>query len=359
MRVAKLLLINICVLAVFFALAEVGVRILWTVQRCGSEGCDFSRLTSVKFQSFSDRLETKFLGITQFDHDLGYAPAPGFDALINAQGWDNAKTTINADGFRVTNADFPSKAPDVLAVGDSFTFGDQVSNDETWAACVERKLDQRVDNGGVFGYGAAQSLKRAVIELANRPYNAVVLSVLVGGDLERDRMNYRIGFPRPAVIRENESITYAPVPDPNRPGTRYAPRPPREYLVFLYENSLIAATLIDRWIKVENLTGDRLQTVHPQAASIEEIAAFVLEQFAALEVERKILLLQYREDLGREGVLYERRMLTELAGKHNELTLVDPYDRLSQFQVSEIWNEHHNARGNELICEELVKAGFN
>ena len=52
-------------------------------------------------------------------------------------------------------------------------------------------------------------------------------------------------------------------------------------------------------------------------------------------------------------------MLTELAGQHNELTLVDPYDRLSQFQVSEIWNEHHNARGNELICEELVKAGFN
>ena len=104
MRVAKLLLINICVLAVSsLRWRKSGCAFSGRCNAADLEGCDFSRLTSIKFHhasqlnfSFSDRLETKFLGITQFNHDLGYAPAPGFDALINAQGWDNAKTTINA-----------------------------------------------------------------------------------------------------------------------------------------------------------------------------------------------------------------------------------------------------------------------
>jgi hypothetical protein len=64
-------------------------------------------------------------------------------------------------------------------VGDSFTFGDQVSNHETWPACLERKTGTGVANAGVFGYGGAQSVLRARLETGRRTYGLVILSVLV------------------------------------------------------------------------------------------------------------------------------------------------------------------------------------
>jgi hypothetical protein len=62
-------------------------------------------------------------------------------------------------------------------VGDSFTFGDQVSADETWPACLEATLHRGVDNGGVFGYGAA--LRRALLKLNEKKYEHLVLAILV------------------------------------------------------------------------------------------------------------------------------------------------------------------------------------
>jgi hypothetical protein len=62
----------------------------------------------------------------------------------------------------------------VLVVGDSFTFGDQVSDDETWPACLEATLHRGVDNGGVFGYGAAQALRRALLKLNEKKYEHLV-----------------------------------------------------------------------------------------------------------------------------------------------------------------------------------------
>jgi hypothetical protein len=66
-----------------------------------------------------------------------------------------------------------------VVVDDSFTFGDQVSDDETWPACLEATLHRGVDNGGVFGYVAAQALRRALLKLNEKKYEHLVLSILV------------------------------------------------------------------------------------------------------------------------------------------------------------------------------------
>ena len=54
------------------------------------------------------------------------------------------KVTIRKDGFRSNGSEPPPLLADVLVVGDSFTFGDNVSDNETWPACLERKLGQGV-----------------------------------------------------------------------------------------------------------------------------------------------------------------------------------------------------------------------
>ena len=159
---------------------------------------------------------------------MGYVPREGFDAVIKASGWTNdAKVTITNDGFRLNNVEKESHIAEVLVVGDSFTFGDQVSNPETWPACLEKKLNRGVDNGGVFGYGAAQALKRASLKLSEKNYSSLVLSVVVGSDFERDRLSYRSGFAKPALVRIDDSIGWSAVSDPNQRGTKYNPSNPR------------------------------------------------------------------------------------------------------------------------------------
>ena len=51
--------------------------------------------------------------------------------------------------------------PLTLAAGDSFTFGDEVNDDESWPAALEQLTGRRVINAGVPGFGLDQAVLRA------------------------------------------------------------------------------------------------------------------------------------------------------------------------------------------------------
>src|SRR5262249_36309535 len=160
------------------AFGELVLRSAWTIKSCFDLNCDFRRITTLKVYDLP--ILARNIGLTRFDDRLGYVPREGFDGVINEPeiGWSNVKVTISNDGFRLNNFEMGPKVTDVLVVGDSFTFGDQVSNSETWPACLERKLNRGVDNGGVMGFGAAQSLLRALLKLGKKNYSSFVFSVL-------------------------------------------------------------------------------------------------------------------------------------------------------------------------------------
>jgi len=107
---------------------------------------------------------------------LGYVPRAGFASTDNHWG---TRVSIDADGMR-KNGDGPPPPGDavIVAVGDSFTFGDEVDDDATWPACLERVLQQRVVNGGVFGYSLAQAVLRAEDALPRHRVAAVVVSFI-------------------------------------------------------------------------------------------------------------------------------------------------------------------------------------
>jgi hypothetical protein len=109
---------------------------------------------------------------------LGYSPADE-TFKIDKWGWNGATITIR-QGVRVSpNFEPASAGGAILTVGDSFVFGDQVSDDETWPALLERGLNRRVVNGGVSGYGPVQGVLRAKQLLKVRDYSLVIFSVLV------------------------------------------------------------------------------------------------------------------------------------------------------------------------------------
>lgn len=94
-----------------------------------------------------------------------------------------------------TRGDEPSEtaAQRVLALGDSFTLGLQVDQEETWPAVLEAGLDARLDrdievlNGGVDDFGTWQQLRLLRRLQPQVALDAVVLAFYLGNDLRDNR----------------------------------------------------------------------------------------------------------------------------------------------------------------------------
>ena len=352
----KIVAINCLVFFLLVLFAEMAARVAWTIRSCFNSKCELSRVANVKILD-AQHFASTFRGISRFDGQLGFVPQEGFEAVITERGWTNNKVTISEQGFRANDVQRSKSSSEVLVVGDSFTFGDQVSNHETWPACLERKLGRGVDNAGVFGYGAAQSLKRATLILSKRKYSTLILSVLVGADFERDRLIYRFGFARPAMIRSSDGLKWSEVPDPDRRGTKYNPNPNRRYFALAYERSLLLSSIANRLYPESDISGDNLTVAHPNAADTEEIILFTLREFSQLSVEKKILLLQYSKNLEHAKVIVERKIIERIA-KALSLFVVDTIDVLAKEKPAELWNGHHTPYGNEVVCDYLLAKGF-
>ena len=115
------------------------------------------------------------------DARLGYVPKAGYRSSDNHWG---TEVSIDADGLRTNGATPRPDGDAIVCVGDSFTFGDQVDDDETWPAALERELQRPVRNGGVFGYSFAQAILRAEDLIARHRPKHVVVS-FIADDLRR------------------------------------------------------------------------------------------------------------------------------------------------------------------------------
>jgi hypothetical protein len=132
----------------------------------------------------------------QFDAELGWIPRVGARGSKNHWG---TRVTITDEGLR-SNGDGPSPPPSprplVLAVGDSFTFGDEVSDSETWPAQLEALLGRRVLNAGVFGYGLDQIVLRAEALIPKTRPDLVVVGLFTE-DISRCELAMRTGINKP------------------------------------------------------------------------------------------------------------------------------------------------------------------
>jgi hypothetical protein len=349
-------MINLLIFFVLLTFGELVLRLAWTAKSCLESNCDFSRITGLKVRQIEHQID---IGISRFDPALGHVPREGFSSIINAPGWINAKLTITQDGFRSNGFGTIPGSSDVLVVGGSFPFGAQVSDSETWPACLERKLGRRVDNGGMFGYGAAQALKRASLKLAEKNYTSIILSIFFGTSFQWDRLSYRDGFPKPAVIHTKNGLELSAVPDPNAPGTKFNP----SSVSLAYERSEMFAVTIDRFFPLYNYSGERLTVVHPNAANENEIVDWDLRQFSSLPVKNKLLLFQYgRPDATNVADVAEERKLVLRTASESSLKLIDPITVLRNYKESDLWfmdrGGHNTPLGNEVICSYLFEHGF-
>ena len=179
-------------------------------------------------------------GLVAYHETLGWTTAPGRHGLDPVYG-------VEPSGLRSNGLSTDSPGPPVLAVGDSFTFGDEVNDSETWAARLQDLLNRRVLNAGVPAYGIDQAVLRAesLLELY-RP--SVVILSFISDDVTRAEFDYypygRGWKPYFEIVNGALQLRNTPVP------TATAPRPfpgLRHALGYSYVADAVFRRTADRW----------------------------------------------------------------------------------------------------------------
>jgi len=104
-----------------------------------------------------DSAQARAHDVGRFDAELGWSYRPGSRS-------EDGRESFNALGARGQREYAPAPAPGVtriVCVGDSFTYGEQIADRETFQAMLERRDSTlEVLNFGVGGYGTDQALLR-------------------------------------------------------------------------------------------------------------------------------------------------------------------------------------------------------
>lgn len=141
-----------------------------------------------------------------WDPELGWRNAPGLggqELTTNAQGWRAARDFAEAK---------PPGVRRLVFVGDSYTFGQGVADDETFAARCQQRLGPgwEVLNFAVPGYGTDQQL--LCYERVARDYapDVVVLGFFLR-DYSRNLLDFRT-YAKPRFTLDGEGLAVVGVP---------------------------------------------------------------------------------------------------------------------------------------------------
>jgi len=214
MKITKIILIN---LLVIFVLLEGGMRIYYASTGKPPPHSDHSvyrewRWVMQRLASGKASFDTRFV----HDEWAGWKNAPNIDTRPAKSG----RVQTNAQGMRNTQ-DFSLQAeagkPRLLIVGDSYSFGHGVSNEETYAYILNNTYlpDWQVMNLSVSASGTGQNY--LMYEKYGEKYNPdIVLLGFYVLDYNRIAYSFR-DYAKPMYVPQEDGslkLTHTPVPPP-------------------------------------------------------------------------------------------------------------------------------------------------
>jgi hypothetical protein len=269
------------------------------------------------------------------------------------------------DGLRPTSPDKGEDAPGVpiLAVGDSYTYGEEVGDNETWPAHLQRLANHRVLNAGVSGYGFDQTVLRAEQLASARRPSAIVVG-FIPDDIRRTEMSRQWGAEKPYFDLQGpgpdgglalRNVPVPPRPDPAKTLTIWQRLLGRSYL---FDFVLRRLDLLYDWF------GDHVR-VHPPGDG-ERIACRLTERLRELQAStgaRVIVLAEYdpivwqRQDFAAEQRRLARGLLD--CARKRGLATIDAYEALAMAPggPQSLYGQWHmNDKGNRVIAGLVANA---
>jgi hypothetical protein len=279
--------------------------------------------------------------------DVAVRVRPGYEVHTGRHG-----IRSNGDGR-------PSRErPITLVVGDSFAFGDEVLDAETWPAALERGIDAPVLNAAVAGFGLDQSILRAERLAPVLAPDRIVVS-FIPHDVRRCAMSIWSHHAKPWFDVDAGRLRAHPM-------ARYAAW-----------RHAIAPTL-SRSVLIDSLFHYGLRSDGPDTFEHhrgDEVACLLLDRLTALGRERGatvVLLAQpqtplptdarYPADPGDPRSDAELAAIVIACAKQRRLEVVDAIAAVAALPAArraELFRGkgHNSPEGNRLIAE-IVRAGL-
>ena len=253
--------------------------------------------------------------------------------------------TTGAHGTR-SNGPTPPRAerPLVLATGDSFAFGDEVDDQDSWPAVLERLSGGRVINAGVPGFGLDQAVLRAE-QLAPVYQPDTIVVGFIPHDVLRCEMSFWSGNPKPYFTVEGDALRAQPAPEPVRSAL--------DPLKWLLSTSVTMDMLFPTFV---HWTGPRELRVHDQGG---RVACLLMPRLAALARERHLRAVvmaqpQQPDDTAEDAALARGVLDCARAAGLEVLDLLPVVAALPPAQRESLFHGHMTAAGNRLVGEQLA-----
>jgi hypothetical protein len=280
----------------------------------------------------------KYSGI--YSKDLGYIPASGLKF-----GCFGEKYTINNSNYRTFDG-YEFNKSTTLITGDSFGFGDEVSDNETVGYFLYKKYDTQSTNIAVFGYGIDQALLRANIfsKINNNKFKKIIL-IISPGSYPRILNTVRNSIYKPYYTAHDGSLQL------NLPTEKKFKHSSRDKL---YQKSI----LIDYVIRTLNL--NLQQNIFSSEKDEIELGCKIIEKFNNEFKYNKIdfVIVMYRE--GKEIFNIDKKYIEKTESyincfKKNNIKYFDTKEVLSKSIKNKIYTQntygHPTKLANEIVAD--------
>jgi len=299
----------------------------------------------------------------RYDEELGWICRP--NVRIDSLYGPGLGLTTNAQGLRAKESYTPAVPPGrfrVICLGDSFTQGYGVSDEETYPAQMEAACPRvQAINMGQVGYGIDQAYlwyKRDGAKLQAD----VLLFAFINNDFWRMSISAFRGYPKPMLRARGGQLHLENVPVPRRWAGAAARRRAMELVRGL------AVTRSAYWLKERLVSKPDLPATTAHGATFYQpsnedtlaAAGLVFQDLARLSKERgqQLVLVYLPSDLVIEPSV-EAQWLTEFARTHDLrlFNLVAEFGRLPPWELARLFlpHGHYTREGNRLVAEAMLR----
>lgn len=292
---------------------------------------------------------------------LRYDPVLGWDLQPEVSGLLAGRPiTISADGMRSHSRFAPlGSGPPILALGDSYTEGYAVGDDETWPAHLERTTGRPVLSAGVRDYGIDQVVLKAERLVPVLKPAAVVLA-FIASDIDRTARAVRSGRHKPFFAATAEGLELRNVPVPVGSYTA-----PYQAVRRILGHSLLVHFAMNRLGAYETWHGDSLQT----GENGDLLSCRLMERFGALmrreNTQALVVALPRYEDWAwpRDGERQRQQIAATLeCAARAGLPILDAYDAFARAGVARdpeaFFVERHFNEGSNSLAARLIASGL-
>jgi len=277
---------------------------------------------------------------SKFDENVGYVPTSGKKIGCNKETY-----LINDEGFR-NYTGFDIVKSNILIVGDSFGFGDEVSDDETISFYLKKNHSLSTINAAVYGYGLDQALIRAK-QISNYLKIKKIILIIAPGGYSRTNVIKRNGIEKPYyIINSNNNIQLI---KPNKKKIDYSSR--NNFL----EKSFLFNYVANKINFAEIVVNEEKNKNDPVFLGCK-IVSFYKKEFENNKISFSVLFYRDASEILLEDSPNIRLTKTFLKclNKHN-VNFIDTYSVLKKNKDKKLYvkieHGHPTAFSNEIIAK--------